>query len=161
MLKPITVTGLNENIAWLQGLAGGRIDRAVENGLTDWADPVLEQAISETPMDTGSLRSTLRVNPEEHSENGHVAIAFEAGGEPGTGPWKTVNMVGKSGKPAPGYVDYASDVHDNPEYSHPIHTWAGVTYDCEGKDDYLLGPIYSNVGTLGEAIGKRLREVLP
>jgi len=161
MLRPITVTGLNENIAWLQSLANGGLDRAVENGLTDWADPVLEQCIAETPFDTGSLRSTERVDLEERRENGHVAIAFEAGGEPGTGPWKTINSPGKSGQLARDYVDYAADVHDDiGKYSHPIHQGLVGTYDCEGKDDFIVGPIYRNEGTLGAAISKRVQEAI-
>ncbi len=160
MLKPITVTGLNENIAWLQGLANGGIDRAVENALTDWADPVLEQCITETPFDTGSLRSTERVDLEERRENGHVAIAFEAGGEPGTGPWKTVNMIGKSGQTAPDYVDYAQQIHED-FGRHPIHEGGLGEYDCEGGYKFMEGPILRNVPELGAAISNRLKEVLP
>jgi hypothetical protein len=161
LIKTITVTGLNESIAWLQRLAGGAIDNAVANGLTDWADPVLEQCIAETPFDTGSLRSTEQVYLEDRKENGHVAIAFEAGGAPGTGPWKTINPIGKSGNTAPDYVDYALDIHENGGILHPIHEWGGETYDCEGGYKFLEGPILRNLPSLDGAIANRLKGLMP
>lgn len=35
------------------------------------------------------------------------------------------------------YMPYAAYVHENMEIVHPIHTFGGETYDCEGEAKYL------------------------
>lgn len=156
MIKNITVTGLNESIAYLEGLSSGGIKESVGRGLLDWGDRVLVECIAETPLDTGALRSTEVVFLEEHPSKDRAVLAFQAGGQTSQGPWKAIAPIGKSGRLAPDFVDYAAEVHEDLSVDHPVHAGKFGQYDCEGNAKFLEGPILRNLGSLDEAIWEHL-----
>jgi hypothetical protein len=97
-----------------QGMREGSEQAAVEE-----AKQVLEIARPITPIDTGALRRSGRVvGPVRRNQYLTLVTVSFGGPAPGAG------TVGRSGRIAPGFVDYAVYVHEDPEARHaPPTQW--------------------------------------
>lgn len=57
-------------------------------------------------------------------------------------------------------TEYALELHEDMDIVHPIHTWEGITYDCQGDVKYLENPMKENASMYINNIKKKVMEVV-
>ena len=97
-----------------QGLREGS-----EEAMAAEAEQIRQKAITYTPIDTGALRRSSKVSQPRRVNQYVTNVSVTFGGPaPGAG------TIGRSGRRAPGYVDYAVYVHEDPSARHaPPTQW--------------------------------------
>lgn len=133
MIK-LEITGIASAKRKLRALRKEVLDAMAKSLYQSAEDPIMRESKRETPVDTGTLRSSGHVEqPEVRRRAGTVEVMMGYGGPAGNGE----------------HVGYAVYVHENLTAHHPV-----------GKARYLVDPFNRNAHVVMRYLEKDIRKVL-